>query len=86
MCGYQIVQRILDSLRMATVTCYLVFGFCVAFIRHFQQRNPVVLRHSDIGHVIEKQRGYAGEISNGRYTSYKPDKTRRLLFLGGFRT
>jgi hypothetical protein len=56
------------------------------FHSSFQQRNPVVLRHSDIGRVIEKQRGYAGEISNGRYTSYKPDKTRRLLFLGGFRT
>jgi hypothetical protein len=83
--GSRTVQRILVSLRMVTVACYLVSVLCV--IRSlFWQRNPVVLRYIDIGHVIEEQRDYATEIMNGRYTRQTPDTTQRSLFLGGFRT
>jgi hypothetical protein len=35
MCGSRIVQRILDSLRMTTVACYLVSGSRVSFIHDF---------------------------------------------------
>jgi hypothetical protein len=35
MCGSRIVQRILDILRMATVTCYMVSDSCVSFICDF---------------------------------------------------
>jgi hypothetical protein len=31
------------------------------------QRNPTVHSHIDIGRVIGEQRGYATEITNGRY-------------------
>jgi hypothetical protein len=46
--GSQIVQHILDSLRMATVACYLVSFLCVFYL-WFRQRSPVVLRHTNIG-------------------------------------
>jgi hypothetical protein len=37
LCGasFLIVQRILDSLKMATVTCYLISGSRVSFARGF---------------------------------------------------
>jgi hypothetical protein len=35
MCGFRIVHRILDSLRMTIVACYLVFGSCVSFVHDF---------------------------------------------------
>jgi hypothetical protein len=82
--GSRIIQRILDSLRMMTVACYLMSILCV-FRPWFQQRNPVVLRHTDIGRVIGEQRGYVTKIMNGRYTKQTADNTRLSLFLGGFR-
>jgi hypothetical protein len=41
--GSRIVQRIFDSLRIATVACYLVSGSCVSFIHDF---NSVTLLFS----------------------------------------
>jgi hypothetical protein len=42
--GSQIVQRILDSMRMAIVVCYLVSDSCVSFIHDF---SSVTLLFSD---------------------------------------
>jgi hypothetical protein len=70
---------------MVIVVCYLVSVLCVFCLR-FQQRNSIVFRHTNIGHVIGEQCGYATEIMNGRYIRQTPDNTRRSLFLGGFRT
>jgi hypothetical protein len=85
MCGYRIVNRILDSLRMTTVACYLV---SVLYVFHswFWQHNLVVLWHTNIRRLIKEQQGYAGDIMNRRYTRLTPDNTRGSLFLGGFRT
>jgi hypothetical protein len=33
--GFQIVQHILDNLRMMIIVCYLVSGPCVCFVRDF---------------------------------------------------
>jgi hypothetical protein len=33
----------------------------------FQQRNPIILHHTDIGHVIREQPDYAVEITNEIY-------------------
>jgi hypothetical protein len=83
--GSWIVQCILDSLRMVIVACYLVSASCI-FRSWFQQQNPIVLWHTDIGRVIKEQRGYAAKITNRRYTRQTLDNTRRSLFLGEFRT
>jgi hypothetical protein len=73
-----IVQHILDSLRMAIIVYYLVSA---SFIFHswFWQCNPIVLWHTDIGHVIKEHRSYAAEIMNKRYTRQTPDNTWRSL-------
>jgi hypothetical protein len=71
--------------RMATVVCYLVSIFCV-FHSWFRQRNPIVLRHTDIGRLIGEKWGYATKIMNERYTRQTSDNIWRSLFLGGFRT
>jgi hypothetical protein len=83
--GSWIIQRILDSLRMTTVVCYLVFVLCV-FHSWFRQCNPIILWHTDIRCAIGEQRSYAAEIMNRRYIRQTPDNTRQPLFLGGFIT
>jgi hypothetical protein len=62
-----IVQRILDSLRMVTSVCYLVMLPLVYLSFVVRQRNPIVLHHTNIGHVIGEQQGYTTKIMNGRY-------------------
>jgi hypothetical protein len=90
LCCSWIVQYILDSLRMTTIACYLVYVLYV-FHSWFWQRNPVVLWHTDIRRVIGEQWDYAtkimnGRCTNGRCTRQTPDNTRWSLFLGGFST
>jgi hypothetical protein len=60
--------------------------FLCVFHPWFRQRNPIVLRHTDIGRVIEEQWGYAVETTNERYMSQKLNNMRQSPFLGVFRT
>jgi hypothetical protein len=52
------------------LSAYLVSDSCT-FRLWFRQRNPVVLRHTNIRHVIGEQQSYAIKIMNGRYMSQK---------------
>jgi hypothetical protein len=64
--GSWILQRILDSLRMMKVACYLVFVSCT-FRLWFRQRNSIILWHTGINRLIAEQRGYGVKIMNRRY-------------------
>jgi hypothetical protein len=61
---FQIVQRTLDSPRMASVACYPISCSCTSHL-WFGQCNPIVLRYSIIRCVTEEQRVYTVEITHG---------------------